>query len=202
MMDDIGRSPSGPGHSALQPKPASRLGHSASVPNAAELAARCEAAEGPDRELDALIHCVHEGLEFVLIGTGKEAYGSICDPSDSGFGSPNTTTPGLLYARYPDHKNPPTLGGGKRGNIVQGCTARHYTASLDAAMQLAEGFLLVALSDIAADGLTACCLCSDTASNPPAEHWGIPRATGPRQEVMARAVCAAALRARAAGDAQ
>ena len=73
-----------------------------------------------------------------------------------------------------------------------------YTASLDAAMTLTEPFMLIALSDIAADGLTGCCLCSDTSTNPPAEHWGIPSERGgDRQGILARAVCAAALRARA-----
>ena len=100
------------------------------------LAERVEAATGADRELDAHVHCVREGLTFVLIGTGNEAYGDICDPSDSGCGSKNTTVRGTLYARYPDNKNPPTLGGGRRGNIVQGCEPARYTASLDAAMSL------------------------------------------------------------------
>ena len=86
--------------------------------------------------MDAHVHCVREGLTFVLIGTGNEAYGDICDPSDSGYGSKNTTVRGTLYARYPDNKNPPTLGGGRRGNIVQGCEPARYTASLDAAMSL------------------------------------------------------------------
>lgn len=101
-----------------------------------ELAARVEAATGADRSLDALIHCVREDLEFVLFSTGNEAYGDICDPGDSGHGTKNRCSPGMLYARYSDHKNPPTLGGGKRGNSVQGCTPDHYTASLDAAMSL------------------------------------------------------------------
>ena len=100
------------------------------------LADRVEKATGADRELDAHVHCVREGLTFVLIGTGNEAYGDICDPSDSGYGSKNTTVRGTLYARYPDNKNPPTLGGGRRGNIVQGCEPARYTASLDAAMSL------------------------------------------------------------------
>ena len=100
------------------------------------LASRVEPATGADRELDAHVHCVREGLTFVLIGTGNEAYGDICDPSDSGYGSNNTTVRGTLYARYPDNKNPPALGGGRRGNIVQGCTPPRYTASLDAAMSL------------------------------------------------------------------
>jgi hypothetical protein len=77
-----------------------------------------------------------------------------------------------------------------------------YTASIDAAMTLAEDFILVALSDIAA-GLTGCCLCSDTTTNPPTEHWGIPREVGPREQVLARAVVAAALRAQSQrGDRQ
>jgi hypothetical protein len=103
-----------------------------------ELAERCEAAAGPDREIDARVHCAHEGLEFVLLAAGEEVYGDICDPADNGYGSGNKCTSGLLYARYPDHKNPATLGGGKRGNRVQGCTAPRYTSSLDAAMTLAE----------------------------------------------------------------
>ena len=102
------------------------------------LADRVEKATGADRELDAHVHCVREGLTFVLIGTGNEAYGDICDPSDSGYGSKNTTVRGTLYARYPDNKNPPTLGGGRRGNIVQSCEPARYTASLDAAMSLAK----------------------------------------------------------------
>ena len=101
-----------------------------------ELAERCERAVSSDRELDCLIHCAHEGLDFVCLATGNEIYGDICDPSDSGYGTNNKTSPGLLYARYPDHKNLPTLGGGKRGNIVQGCTPPAYTASIDAAMSL------------------------------------------------------------------
>lgn len=107
------------------------------------LAERVEAATGADRELDAHVHCVREGLTFVLIGTGNEAYGDICDPSDSGYGSKNTTVRGTLYARYPDNKNPPTLGGGRRGNIVQSCEPARYTASLDAAMSLVPSGLIL-----------------------------------------------------------
>lgn len=108
-----------------------------------ELAARCERAKGPVRELDALLHCVREELEFVMLSKGGEVYGEICDPDDSGYGGQNTCTPGMLYARYPDHKNPPTLGGGQRGNKVQGCHAGAFTASFDSAMTLVpEGWRL------------------------------------------------------------
>jgi hypothetical protein len=75
-----------------------------------------------------------------------------------------------------------------------------FTASLDAAMSLGRDYLLVAMSDIAADGMPGVCLCSDTSSSPPKEHWGIPScAPGePLWQVMARAYTAATLRALAA----
>ena len=112
------------------------------------LAERCERSDGGDRELDALLHCVREELDFVLLATGNEAYGDICDPSDSGYGRPNKCTPGKLYARFPDHKNPPTLGGGKRANKVQGCTPDRYTASIDAALTLVPEECLAAIKEL------------------------------------------------------
>ncbi len=73
-----------------------------------------------------------------------------------------------------------------------------YTASLDAAVSLVpSGCLLVAMSDIAADGMPGVCLCSDTSASPPVEHWGISIAAN-RQAALALALCAAALRARLA----
>lgn len=74
-------------------------------------------------------------------------------------------------------------------------------SSLDAAMTLGEDFLLVAMSDIAADGLSGVCLCSDTSTTPPKDHWGIALNRGAnetRQQVLARCYTAAALRAKAA----
>jgi hypothetical protein len=101
------------------------------------LAERVEQSEGPSRELDAEIACAHHGLEPVLlVATGKEVYGAICDPSDGGYGTSNTCTRGYCYARFPDKLRPPTLGGGKRGNIVQGFTPASYTASIDSALTL------------------------------------------------------------------
>ncbi len=104
--------------------------------NLIEIYQRISQATEPDREIDAHVHCVKEGLEFVLLATGDEAYGDICDPSDRGYGTGNRCTSGMLYARYPDSKNPPTLGGGKRGNKVQGCTPPRYSASLDEVVKL------------------------------------------------------------------
>jgi len=113
-----------------------------------ELAARCEQATGPDRQLD------------------------------------------LEIAYAVEHET----------WIEPHCAKNAYTASLDAAMTLAEPFMLVALY-IAADGLTSCCLCSDTSTNPPTEHWGVPTERGDnRQGILARAVTAAALRARSQGS--
>lgn len=73
-----------------------------------------------------------------------------------------------------------------------------FTASLDAAMGLvpSPGFI-AALSEIAADGLPGCCICTST--NPLTEHWGLGLQRGERAEVLARCVTAAALRARAEG---
>lgn len=70
-----------------------------------------------------------------------------------------------------------------------------FTASLDAAMAMGRQFLLVAMSDIAADGLAGVCLCSDTSTSPPKEHWGIAfgGAAGLREQVLARCYTAAAL---------
>lgn len=89
-----------------------------------------------EREVEAFIHCRHKGIEFVLIATGDEAYGDICDPLDSGYGTGNRTTRGYLYARYPEDKRG-ALGGGKLGNRVQGCSGwPAYLLSVDAARKL------------------------------------------------------------------
>jgi len=121
------------------------------------LAERCEAATGPDRELDCDI-----GVAFGLFERDLMRPGMVIKDGRSGMGWPA------------------------------------FTASLDAAMTLAKPFMLVALSDIAADGLSGCCLCSDTTTNPPTEYWGVPSEVAPREQILARAVCAAALRAVAA----
>ncbi len=72
-----------------------------------------------------------------------------------------------------------------------------YTASLDAALTLVpDGVLVVALSEIAADGLPGCCLLLDSSTTPPREAWGVVRERGTRQQQLVLAVCAAALRAR------
>jgi hypothetical protein len=134
-----------------------------------ELAERCEAATGPD--VDALL---------------QEAWAAIFPK--------------------PDRENePPWQGPGtKREPLFHEWKVRQLAFQallstrgfLDAAMTLAEPFVVVALSDIAADGMTGCCIVSDTSTNPPVEHWGIPsERCGDRRSIWARAVCAAALRA-------
>lgn len=75
--------------------------------------------------------------------------------------------------------------------------AWHITGSLDAAMNLAEGCILVNLSDISADGLPTAVLYSSI--SPPVEHIGICRdgRNATRKGKLTLALCAAALRARA-----
>lgn len=154
-----------------------------------ELAERCEAAAGPDRELDALIWCFQRGVEFVMFGTGKEAYGSICDPGDHGYGWPNTTTQGHLYYRHPIKP--------ARGNRVQGYSDwSHYTASLDAALSLVpDGWTAWELRSHAKRTRFSADL-SRLSECDSGEDWAIGRAATP-----ALALCAAALRAHASqGD--
>jgi hypothetical protein len=66
MHEDKGVPASPSGQSGLRPEPASRLGHSASVPNAdllLDMVGRVAAATGPDRELDVRIyHAISPGL--------------------------------------------------------------------------------------------------------------------------------------------
>lgn len=81
-------------------------------------------------------------------------------------------------------------------DVMQNHKGPAYTASLDAAMTLGEKFLLVAMSDIAADGLPGVCLCSDTSTAPPREHWGIALNQSKdetRQQVLARCYTGAVL---------
>lgn len=63
-----------------------------------------------------------------------------------------------------------------------------FTASIDAAMTLVDGFVLLHLSDIGADGLPLCRI-GDPSSTPCGEWTGI-------ASRLHLAVCAAALRAR------
>lgn len=102
-----------------------------------EIADCVEALSGTSREVNARVACIARGLEpVILVANIDDVYGKICDPTDSGYGSGNRCSSGLCYARFPDHLNPPTLGGGTRGNIVQGFTPAAYTGSLDAIMTL------------------------------------------------------------------
>jgi hypothetical protein len=140
------------------------------------LAVRIETASGPDRELDGEIEVA---IERWPEGWSRDSFieNAAVEFHHVGDGRVGIRTDGGL-----DHV---------RWN------APAYTKSLDAAMSLAEDYMLVELSDIAADGLTGCRLFSVTEPIPPVEHWGLPRETGNRVEMLARAVCAARLRARA-----
>lgn len=144
--------------------------------NHLELAKMCEVGVGPDRRLDQLI-------ELTLPGV---------------LSHPDTLRPGyktdewayvISGVGHPIHEP------------GQGYVSGHYTASVDAALKLAEPFMIAAMSDIAAGGLTGCCLVADTSTSPVVEYWGVPTENGShRQNTMARAICAAALRAKAATE--
>jgi hypothetical protein len=73
---------------------------------------------------------------------------------------------------------------------------RDWTGSLDAAMTLVGGNMLVALSDIHGDGLPGCTIVSDTSTMPVREHHGIcfDGRNATREQKLALAICAAALR--------
>lgn len=59
-------------------EPASSLGHSAGIPSALHLAMRCEAAEGPDRELDVLIGLIVDWSTPAASVSLRE-YRNLCD---------------------------------------------------------------------------------------------------------------------------
>lgn len=70
------------------------------------------------------------------------------------------------------------------------------TSSMDAAVSLVPtNAFIAALSEIAADGMPGCCICTDTSTTPPTEFWGLGLQRGERWEVLARCVTAASLRA-------
>lgn len=74
-----------------------------------------------------------------------------------------------------------------------------YTKSIDNAATLARkaGGFIVTMGDIAADGLPGACICIST--DPVKEVWGVSTGGGEENERLARALCAAALRAFAYG---
>lgn len=131
-----------------------------------ELADRVEVATGADRELDCLIYAAINPSHLAI----KNMPGRFHDPD-------------LLSA----------LAAEKfitRATYV----APRYTASIDAAMTLADGFVLLHLSDIGADGLPLCRL-GNPSTTPARQYVGI-------AHTLPRALCAAALRARAATPVQ
>lgn len=74
-----------------------------------------------------------------------------------------------------------------------------YTKSIDNAATLARkaGGFIVTMGDIVADGLPGACICIST--DPVREVWGVSTGGGAENEMLARALCAAALRAFAYG---
>lgn len=74
-----------------------------------------------------------------------------------------------------------------------------YTKSIDDAATLARkaGGFIVTMGDIVADGLPGACICIST--DPVREVWGVSTGGGAENERLARALCAAALRALAYG---
>lgn len=67
--------------------------------------------------------------------------------------------------------------------------------SLDAALSLAKVGFVAALSELAADGLPGCCICTDTSTSPPKYVWGVSYTPGSVVERLARATTAVAIRA-------
>jgi hypothetical protein len=99
-----------------------------------ELAERCEAAEGPDRELDAEICCV----------------GPLADHDYVLGATPSAKRPGMVTRHF---------DGGTWGTLV----APDYTASLDAAMTLfPEGYFPVLDADPRGIEVEVQCLTDET----------------------------------------
>lgn len=95
------------------------------------LLARVEAAEGPDREIDARLWCWENGHAFVAISDGRKCW--------SNYGDNDSVNPrGVPSAGWAifRHKAP------DRGNaMLQGHQPPRVSASLDAALALVERVL-------------------------------------------------------------
>lgn len=129
------------------------------------LAERVEAATGADRELDKLTAL---------------AAGYTTLPDGYGEGNDWWTPDGRALPR------------------VHGFGARPpaFTKSMNDAVSLVPSdAFIAALSEIAAEGMPGCCLCTDTSTSPPTEFWGLGLQRGDRWEILARCITAASLRA-------
>src|ERR1044071_4449931 len=100
----------------------------ADVAGLLKLAERCEAVTGPDRELDA----------FIEVALG--AWPNTLEADKSIFDEDSWS----VVEREPD------------GRKVDRYAPQSYTTSLDAAMTLADDFVLLHLSHLGADGLPLC----------------------------------------------